>query len=129
LGVVLYAGQRRTAQALVHWREALRLQPNALPVLRQTARVLATTPDDTLRNGAEAVTLARKAVDLSGGKEPSILETLAAAYAEQRQFPEALDTAQRALTLAAQQNDESLAAMLRKEIAFYQARNPWREAP
>jgi tetratricopeptide (TPR) repeat protein len=129
LGVVLYIGKRRTEDALAHWREALRLQPDALPVLRQTARVLATTPDDTLRNGAEAVALAQKAVDLSGGKDPSILETLAAAYAEQRQFSQAIDTAQRALTLAAQQNDEPLAVILRKEIVSYQMRNPWREAP
>ena len=54
LGDALYS-QGRMAEALVHWREVLRSEPNQLVVLNRVARVLATSPDASVRNGAEAV--------------------------------------------------------------------------
>ena len=71
------------------------------------AWVLATCPEASVRNGAEAVELARRAVKLSDGREPAILGTLAAAYAEAGRFPEAVQTARKALELATQQNKQA----------------------
>lgn len=51
-----------------------------------TARPLARHPDAALRNGGEAVTLAEQAARLTGNGDPAVLETLAAAYAENRQI-------------------------------------------
>ncbi len=95
LGHALYA-RGRIAEALAHWRDALRLQPNDLPTLQRAARVLATCPEASIRNGSEAVALAVRAVQLSGGKDPAILDTLAAAYAEAGRFAEAVLTERRA---------------------------------
>jgi hypothetical protein len=53
------------AKALAQWRQALRKEPDNLQVLNDTAWVLATSTDGTLRNGTEAVTLAAHAVHLS----------------------------------------------------------------
>jgi Flp pilus assembly protein TadD len=101
----------------------LRLEPNNLLVLNQIAWVLATNPAASIRNGNEAVELAERAVKLSGAREPAVLDTLAAAYAEVRRFPEAAQTARRALALAPQPLTEGLKA----RIALYEARTPFRE--
>jgi spermidine synthase len=90
------------------------------------AWVLATWPEASVRNGMEAVALAERALRLSGGREPAILDTLAAAYAEAGRFPEAVETARRALTLATQQNQQPLAEALKGRIALYEGRSAFR---
>jgi tetratricopeptide (TPR) repeat protein len=127
LGDALYA-QGRTAEALTHWRDGIRLQPNDATTLRQAAWVLATSPDATLRNGDEALAFAVRAVELSGGTDARILDTLAAAYAEKGQFADAALTARRALAQAAQENQPALADNIRMRIALYEADRPFRSA-
>ena len=95
--------------------------------LNQLAWVLATCPEASVRNGAEAVELAQRAVRLSGGREPAILGTLAAAYAEAGRFPEAVQTARKALELATQQNKQALAESIKAKIPLYEAGTPFRE--
>jgi len=114
-------------EALAHWRKGLQLEPDDLPVLNQTAWVLATCSQASVRNGAEAVGLAERALKLSGGREPAVLDTLAAAYAEVGRFPEAVETARRAQALATQQDKRPLAERLAARIALYEARAPFHE--
>ncbi len=123
LGDAFYHLRGQTPEALAHWHAVLRLEPNNLLVLNQIAWVLATNPEASVRNGNEAVELAERAVKLSGGREPAILDTLAAAYAEVRRFPEAARTARQALALAAQPLTDGLKA----RVALYEARTPFRE--
>jgi tetratricopeptide (TPR) repeat protein len=113
--------------ALAHWRKGLQLEPDDLPVLNQTAWVLATCPQASVRNGAEAVGLAERALQMSGGREPVVLDTLAAAYAEVGRFPEAVETARRAQALATQQSKQPLAEKLAARIALYEARVPFHD--
>ncbi len=127
LGDALYHSRGKAAEALAHWRQAIRIEPNHVPALNQTARALATSPEASVRNGAEAVGLAERAVRLSGGRDPETLDTLAAAYAEAGRFSEAVETARRALALAAQQNNKPLADALTARIARYEAKAPLRE--
>jgi tetratricopeptide (TPR) repeat protein len=127
LGNALYFVPGRMADALALWGELLRLQPDNLVVLNRIARVRATSFDASLRNGPEAVRLAKRAVQLSGAQEPAILDTLSAAYAEVGHFPDAIETGRRALDLAKKQNNPRLAAVLSARIALYQTNNPFRE--
>jgi len=128
LGDTLYYLQGRAPEALAHWRQVLRSQPDHLPVLNQVARVLATSPEASVRNGPEAVDLAERAARLSGGRDPVILDTLAAAYAEAGRFEEAAATARRALALATQAQKAPLAEAIQARIALYQAKTPFRSA-
>ena len=91
--------------------------------------MLATNPNASIRNGTEAVELAGRAVQLSGGREPAVLGTLAAAQAEAGQFAEAVKTARTAIDLATQQQQQGLAESIRAKMALYEARSPFREVP
>jgi len=97
-------------------------------LLAETAWLLATSPDAAVRNGADAVAYAQRAVELSKGNEPAILGTLAAAYAEAGQFSEAVQTARRAAALALQQNKRPMAESINATIRLYEANTPFRES-
>jgi tetratricopeptide (TPR) repeat protein len=127
LGEAFYS-LRNYPEAVAYWRQGLRVEPNNQPLLNQTAWVLATCPKASVRNGSEAVELAQREAQLSGGQDPAIRDTLAAAFAEVGRFPEAVQTARQALALATQQNKQSLAVDLKARIALYEANTPFREA-
>ena len=85
--------------ALAAWREAVRIDPNRVQNLNRLAWVLATAPAGRGRNGAEAVELAERAAQLAGGRQASVLRTLAAAYAAAGRYPDAVKAAGDALAL------------------------------
>ena len=126
LGVVLvqHGGVK---EALDCWQRALEIAPDQLSTLNNLAWPLATTPDAALRNGMKAVALAERARQLSGGSNPVILHTLAAAYAEAGRFDEAAAAARRALELTDPQKSGDLRARLEKEIALYRKNLPIRD--
>jgi tetratricopeptide (TPR) repeat protein len=115
------------SEALVHWRKALALDPRRISALAGTAWLLSTSPDPSLRDGTEAVALATNAKNLSSADDPNILDALAAAYAENHQFLEALATANHALNLAVAQKNTDLAAAIRSRILLYQTNKPFRD--
>jgi tetratricopeptide (TPR) repeat protein len=123
LGAALMMNGQR-ARALAQWRQALRQDPDNLRVLNDAAWALATCADAALRNGAEAVT---HAVDLTSGREPALLATLAAAYAEAGRFDRAVELEKRAIDLATQQGNAPLAVALRTRLTQLQAKTPIRQ--
>jgi tetratricopeptide (TPR) repeat protein len=115
------------AGALKHWETVLREDPDNLRVLSDTAWLLSTAPDPSLRNGNEAIRLANRAVELTQAREPMLLGTLAAAYAEAGEFPKAVETEQRATALAREQGKARLAGLLDARLATFQAGSPLRD--
>lgn len=128
LGVALYK-KDRIEEAVVHYEKALRIQPQLVAAQSNLAWILATSPLASVRNGARAVELALQANRLAGDRAPAILRTLAAAYAEAGRFPEAIETAQKALEIAILQSDAGLAGALEAQLALYQAGKPFHEMP
>jgi tetratricopeptide (TPR) repeat protein len=117
----------RRAEGLTHWRKALLKEPDNVQVLNETAWVLATAPETSLRNGSEAVSLAEHAVQLTSAREPVVLGTLAAAYAETGRYDQAIETGQRAADLAARQGNAPLAASLNQRLALFEQKTPIRQ--
>jgi tetratricopeptide (TPR) repeat protein len=126
LGDTLFYLQGKSAEALTAWRAVLRLDPDHVAVLNQTAWVLATSPDPSLRDGAQAVTLAQRAARLADGRQPAILDTLAAAYAETGRFDEAVQITSQRLEWARHQENRRLAEALEARLALYRAGVPFR---
>ncbi len=123
----MLTAQKDYQNAVEHYRAALRLKPDAPDILNNLAWLLATCPDDQVRNGAEAVQYAERACELTQNKQPVTLGTLAAAYAEVGRFDEAVATAQKACDLATQQNETILLQKNQALIEIYRAHKPWRE--
>ena len=117
----------RTREAVDSYRAALKLNPDLAPVLNNLAWVLAASPDDALRNGAEAVRLAERACELTHYAQPLFIGTLAAAYAECGRFPEAVTTAEKAEQLATASGLTAVAAKSRQLLELYRAGKPYRE--
>jgi protein O-mannosyl-transferase len=119
--------QGRVSEAIVQWREALAIQPDNGNAASNLAWVFATCPEDSIRDGTRAVELAEKAMRLSGGKIPMIFRVLAAAYAENGRFSDAIDTARRGADLASRTGNPALASELESNIALYQSGRPLRD--
>jgi tetratricopeptide (TPR) repeat protein len=126
LALALYR-QGLFPESLAQRREAIRLCPNDVALLNDTAWMLATNPNASVRNGVEAVELAQRAVKLSDNRDPAILATLAAAYAEAGRFSDAVKTARMALDLARRQNKQALVESINTKIPLYEAKTPFRE--
>jgi len=114
-------------EAIAEYEQALNVVPGDSVALNNLAWILATSSDASVRDGARAVTLARKAVQASGGRDPNFLRTLAAARAEAGQFAEAVATAEAAKALASTQDKPELTSRLEEEITLYHARIALRE--
>jgi tetratricopeptide (TPR) repeat protein len=115
----------RTREAVDSYREALRLNPNLAGALNNLAWILAASPDDALRNGAEAVRLAEQVCELTHYTQPLFIGTLAAAYAEAGRFPEAVTTAEKAERLATSAGLTPVAAKNRQLLELYRAGKPY----
>src|SRR5437667_2387587 len=114
-------------QAIAHYEKALEIAPHALLTLNNLPWALAACPDASLSNGARAIELAQKADQLAGGQNPIFIRTLAAAYAENGRFSDAIETAQRALQLALAQDNFALASKLEKDLDLYRKFSPKRK--
>ena len=68
-----------------------------------------------------------RACQLEDYKVSTVVDTLAAAYAEAGRFEQAIETAQRALRLAQDAGEEGLAKDIQGRLELYRAKRPWRE--
>ncbi|MGA2788804.1 MAG: tetratricopeptide repeat protein [Verrucomicrobiota bacterium] len=120
LGLVLtILGRHREAAS--HYETAIQLNPDSTEALNALAWLLATTPDSQLRNGTRAVVLAGQACRLTDFKQPLLVSTLAAAYAEAGRFDDAVQTAGKAIALATAANQPNLASRNQELLEFYRA--------
>jgi Flp pilus assembly protein TadD len=115
------------AEAIQHYQKALELSPQSIPTLTNLAWLLATSQDGSLRNGPKAVELARQADRLTGGANTLVLRTLAAAYAENGEFANAIRTGRSAMQLTRMHREDSLTTDLDQQIRLYQLGMPYHE--
>ena len=118
----------RPGEAIPHWENAIANESDFVPALNNLAWVLAAFPEASIRNGDKALRLADRANQLSGSKDPAVLRTLAAAYAENGRFTEATATAESGMQLANTQNNSALTKIFEGDLAQYRANTPVRIA-
>ncbi|MFT4549922.1 MAG: Flp pilus assembly protein TadD/peroxiredoxin [Verrucomicrobiales bacterium] len=124
-GMELLGGD--AAAAIPHFRALVRVAPKHLSARNNLAWILATHRDAALRDGAEALVLATRLIELDGGKTPMFFDTLAAAQAESGDFEVAIATAHKGLQLARAASDAATATKMAKRIAIYERGEAFRE--
>jgi Flp pilus assembly protein TadD len=116
-GIMSQSG--RESEAMGQLSEAVYINPNSVEALNNLAWELATSANPELRNGSRAVQLASRACELTQYEETIYVGTLAAAYAEDGRFDEAVATAQKACDLASKNNEADLLANNRQLLERY----------
>ena len=123
--LLLTKGQTR--QGMGHLREAMRLSPRSPIPPNTIAWTLATRAEATADQVAEAIRLAERAAELTGRRDPAVLDTLAAAYAAGGQFDRAVAIAETAQERAVAMKADALARQIRERLALYRLKKPHRE--
>jgi len=126
-GLYFQTGQPR--RAVEQFRKVRTLKPDMPDMLNNLAWLLATSADDTLRDGKEAVECAEHACTLTMNKQTGYIGTLAAAYAEAGRFPEAVDTAKRAIGMQNANGETQFAAMSSQLLQLYSVGRPFHTSP
>jgi hypothetical protein len=104
----------------------LRVDANHRAAALSLAWLRATCPDESMRSGNQAVQLADELNTASGGKDPLVLDVLAAGYAEQGDFARALQVATQALAMSSRQPAALRSAVL-AHLQSYQQQQPHRD--
>ena len=95
--------------------------------LNSAAWILATDPNPELRDPKAALEFAKKACDLTGGKNAPALDTLAVAYAANGDFDSALRWQAQAIERGANESADERAGFLQR-YKLYEARKPYIES-
>jgi len=111
------------AQALADYDAALKRNAKHVPTLNKRAWLLATCPDDKVRDGEAAMASARKACELAKPVHYDYVDTLAAAYATAGYFGLAVTTAEEAIKLAPREAREPI----KRRVASYRKKKAYHE--
>jgi len=120
---MLYEKLGKYEEMLEDLQRCAQLAPKSATAQNNLAWLLATCPDEAIRDGEQAVELATAACESQRYRSAGTIDTLAAAYAEQGDFKEALQAQQRAVRLAVGDNMKELSA----RIELYEKEQPYRE--
>jgi tetratricopeptide (TPR) repeat protein len=112
-------------RAIADYSDAVQIRPDLAVAYNGLAWVLATAPQDNLRNGSKALEYAQKAYGLTQGKIAATFETLAAAAAETGDFTAAVTWETKYLGTSL---PPARAEAGKQRLGLYQRNLPYREA-
>ena len=116
--VLLHLKELEAAQSQLE--ETIRLEPVDQSTRMQLAWILASHPDPRFRNGEEAMRWAQAVCgDRQTFQSPDALDVLGAACAEAGRFPQAIERAEKARSLANAANNQQLAAAIESRLQLY----------
>lgn len=113
--------------SITAYEAAIKISPDRAKQANNLAWLLATTDDSSLRNGNRAVEIARLIV-AGRANDPSAMDTLAAALAEQGNFAEAIRIATQAIEISRGSGNEKLATKIKSRLDGYKANKPHRDS-
>jgi tetratricopeptide (TPR) repeat protein len=119
-----FLAKDRIRDAIAQYRDALALTPKNVAAQSNLAWLLATSPDQSLRNGQEAVLLAEQASQHFGANRPVILRILRPPMPKLSRFAQAAAMLNRRCNLPTAKTTH-FNRRPRKEIALYQSGFPY----
>ena len=105
--------------ALFHYRSGLKFQPKNQAARNNLAWILATSPQEQIRNPKEALEMANELNQETGNKIPQVLDTLAAAQAGNGEFEMAVNTIKNAISFLKEKPDANLLKSLQYRLSLY----------
>jgi len=111
-------------RAIKDYNESIRIDPEFMDAFNSLAWLRATCPDAKYRDGKVAVEHAIKLCAKAQWKNSQYLDTLAAAYAEQGNFEQAIEYQEKAL--AAMEIEKRNGDEARKRLKLYGEKRPYR---
>lgn len=121
----IFISQGKFDQALGYYKRSIKIDPDQLMILNNLARIQGTKPSLPSRNIDEAIMLAQRLCKLTNFKHPNALDTLAIAYAAAEKFPQAIETAQKAIDVATSTNKTELAQEIAARLKLYKQSIPF----
>ena len=121
----LLADIGRYAEAANEYKRAIDLDDQLAHAYRSSAWLLATCPDDSIRNSNMALEQAQQAIRLSNSKTAISLDTLAAAQANAGDFPSAIASLEQAVEISRDQER----ATYEIRLEMYRSCQPFRTSP
>jgi arylsulfatase A-like enzyme/tetratricopeptide (TPR) repeat protein len=120
LAMILW-GQGRINEAVDQWEGAMEIATEHVDSLNALAWIKATSKSESLYDPEKALPLANSAVELCEGKRSDLFDTLAAAYAANGDFENAVKTVNRGIELAKELGQEQQIREFQKHLEMYKA--------
>jgi tetratricopeptide (TPR) repeat protein len=118
LGKIFY-DQGNTRKAILFYQKALDFNPDMIQALYNLSLIFSCIKEQKYRDSEKAMNMAEKLCKINQYNEPLSLDALAAAYAEEGRFDDAVSTVEKALNLAIHNGPESLVSDLKKRLQLY----------
>ena len=119
---------RRFAEARAVLEEAVRVHPEQPGLAHALARVLASAPDDAVRDGTRALAI-MQSLEKTATPSVALIETTAMALAENGRFGDAMARQRQAIAMATDARRADIATRLSANLRRYEssmpARTPW----
>ena len=120
---IAFGKNKQYEKAIADYKELIRLEPKNALGHNNYAWLLATAPEEKVRDGKLAVELAKKAIEFEPKKAAWYGDTLAAAYAEIGDFDEAVRLQERALEDPELKNNTEA----KQRLELYRKKMPYRQ--
>jgi tetratricopeptide (TPR) repeat protein len=115
----------RYNEALRQYEHAIQIDPRSSQAQRGLAWLLATCPDETIRDPSTAIKRAEMAIRLEEQEDSLAFDTLAAAHASNGDFGAAMKTLGHAISIAPENERDAY----QNRLLMYQHQRPFRIAP
>ncbi len=117
--------QGRSDEALKHFEKALEHRPNWAPALTSLAWLLATDPNPSIRDPKRALQVAQRAVEQSTTEQLGAMDALAAAYAANGAFEQAVATLKSLLQRLGPHLPPGMARMIGDRLRLYEQKRAY----
>jgi tetratricopeptide (TPR) repeat protein len=121
------ADQKRFEEATAHYLAAIKVNPGYAAAMNDVAWMWLTDGEPHHAHLNEAIGQARRACELTQGKNATYLETLGVALSEAGRFAEAIAVTEKSAALAAAEGNRDAVAQTQKHLLLYHAGRSYSE--